>query len=273
MLFPLYDLNPHRRFPWLTLLIIAINVAVTAWSSTLSERDQSELALRYGFMPARFTHMGQGQPVIAPIFAVDPMAREAKKIGQMPLSTSPSDVYPTFLTTMFMHGGWIHLLSNMWMLWIFGNNIEDRLGHLMYVAFYLAGGALATTCFWFSDPNGLIPVVGASGAVAAVLGGYALTYPTAKVRTLIFFIIITIVDLPALAVLGVWFVLQLFSGVMGLWGVVLEPVAFWAHIGGFVAGMILMPLLSIGASPPGTDWRKESDELFRFEDPRTLNLK
>jgi membrane associated rhomboid family serine protease len=115
--------------------------------------------------------------------------------------------------------------------------------------------------------------VGASGAVAAVLGGYAVTYPTAKVRTLIFFIIITIVDMPALAVLGIWFVLQLFSGVMGLWGVVLEPVAFWAHIGGFVAGMILMPLLSIGASPPGTDWRKESDEMFRFDDLRTTRLR
>jgi membrane associated rhomboid family serine protease len=273
MLFPLYDLNPHRRFPWLTLLIIAINVAVTVWSSTLPEREQSELALRYGFMPSRLTHIGQGQAVVAPVMAVDAIAGEVKKIGQMPLSTLPSDVYPTFITTMFMHGGWIHLLTNMWMLWIFGNNIEDRLGHLVFVAFYLVGGFLATICFWISDPNGVIPVVGASGAVAAVLGGYALTYPTAKVRTLIFFIIITIVDLPALAVLGVWFVLQLFSGLMGLWDVVLEPVAFWAHIGGFVAGMILMPLLSIGASPPGTDWRKESDELFRFEDPRTLNLK
>jgi membrane associated rhomboid family serine protease len=273
MLFPLYDLNPHRRIPWLTLLIIAANVAVTVWTSTLPEREQSELALRYGFTPARLTHVGQGKAVLAPVMAVDPIAREAKQIGKMPLSTAPADVYPTFLTTMFMHGGWIHLLTNMWMLWIFGNNIEDRLGHLMYVAFYLVGGIVATTCFWFTDPNGLIPVVGASGAVAAVLGGYALTYPTAKVRTLIFFIIITIVDLPALAVLGVWFVLQLFSGVAGLWGVVLEPVAFWAHIGGFVAGMILMPLLSIGAAPPGTDWRKESDELFRFEDPRTLKLK
>ena len=88
-----------------------------------------------------------------------------------------------------------------------------------------------------------MPVVGASGAVAAVLGGYAITFPTAKVRTLIFFILIAIVDLPALVLLGIWFVLQMVSGLMGLWGVVLEPVAFWAHIGGFVAGMILMPLL------------------------------
>lgn len=272
MLFPLYDLNAHRRFPWFTLLIIAANVAVTLWSSALPPREQTELALCYGFMPARLTRLDQGQPVFAPVMVVDPATREAKQIGQMPLSTLPSDVYPTFLTTMFMHGGWIHLLTNMWMLWIFGNNVEDRLGHVMFVIFYLAGGLLATTCFWISDPNGVIPVVGASGAVAAVLGGYAVTFPRAKVRTLIFIVIITIVDLPALAVLGIWFALQLFSGIAGLWGVVLEPVAFWAHIGGFVAGMFLMPLLSIGASPPDADWRKESDELFRFEDPRTLDL-
>ena len=138
----------------------------------------------------------------------------------------------------------------------------------MYLVFYLLGGVVATLAFWASDPNGTMPVIGASGAVAAVLGGYAITFPTAKVRTLIFFILIPIVDLPALVLLGIWFVLQMVSGLMGLWGVVLEPVAFWAHIGGFVAGMILMPLLSLGASPPGTDWRKEADEMFRFDDPR-----
>jgi membrane associated rhomboid family serine protease len=268
MLFPLYDLNPHRRFPWLTLLIIGINVAVTAWMSTLPDVEQAELVIRYGFVPARLTQLDRGQPVVAPLITVDPFTGQQKRHPNVKLSTASADVYPTFLTTMFMHGGWIHLLTNMWMLWVFGNNIEDRLGHFMYLAFYMTGGLVATLCYWFSDPNSGMPVVGASGAVAAVLGGYAITFPTAKVRTLIFLVIITILDLPALLVLGIWFALQLFSGVMGLWGVVLEPVAFWAHIGGFVAGMFLMPLLSIGASPPGTDWRKESDDMFRFDDPR-----
>jgi membrane associated rhomboid family serine protease len=169
---------------------------------------------------------------------------------------------------MFLHGGWGHLLMNMWMLWVFGNNIEDRLGHLVYLIFYLFGGIVATLAFWVSNPEALTPVVGASGAVAAVLGGYAVTFPTAKVRTLVFFLLIVIVDMPALVLLGIWFVLQVVSGLMGLWGVVLEPVAFWAHIGGFVAGMILMPLFSLGASPPGKDWRKETDEMFNFDDPR-----
>lgn len=268
MLFPLYDLNPHRRFPLLTLLIIAANIAVMAWSSTLSEREQSIVALQYGFVPARLTNLGKGPAVAAPVLAIDNFRGRPVQIAMRQLSTAPADVYATFLTTMFLHGGWGHLLMNMWMLWIFGNNIEDRLGSIMFVVFYLMGGILATLAFWASDPNGLMPVIGASGAVAAVLGGYAITFPTAKVRTLIFLFIITIVDIPALVLLGIWFILQVFSGLMGLWGIALEPVAFWAHIGGFVSGMILMPVLTLGAAPPGTDWRKESDEMFQFNDPR-----
>jgi membrane associated rhomboid family serine protease len=270
MLFPLYDLNPHYRFPWFTLVLIVANLGIAGWVSSLSERDQSELAIRYGFVPARLSELGRGRPIEAPLLEIDPLTRQPRRIGQVELSTAPADVYLTFLTTMFLHGGWLHVITNMWMLWIFGNNIEDRLGHLTFVAFYLVGGVLATFCFWFSDPGGLIPVVGASGAVAAVLGGYAVTFPTAKVRTLVFLFFIMVIDFPALVWLGLWFLMQVVSGLMGLFDVVLEPVAYWAHIGGFVAGMILMPLLAIGAAPPGTDWRKESDDMFRFDDPRTL---
>jgi membrane associated rhomboid family serine protease len=271
MLFPLYDLNPHNRVPWFTLLLIAANVLVMVGVNSLSSREQTELAMQSGFVPARLSQLGKGQPVPAPLLAVNPRNGEPMQVGLMQLSTDPGDVYPTFLTTMFLHGGWGHLVMNMWMLWIFGNNIEDRLGHFLFVGYYAIGGIIATLCYWISDPGSTMPVVGASGAVAAVLGGYAVTYPTAKVRTLIFFFIITIVDLPALMVLGIWFMLQIVSGLMGLWGVVLEPVAFWAHIGGFVAGMLLMPLVALGASPPGADWRKESDEMFRFDDPRVRN--
>lgn len=268
MLFPLYDLNPHNRFPWLTVLIIAINVGVMAWVSSLGTEEANKIALRYGFVPERLTQMGKGPPVRAPLMQPGRHGGVVQ-VDELRLSTAPSAVYATFLTTMFLHGGWVHLAMNMWMLWIFGNNIEDRLGHFMFLCFYLLGGIVATLCHWFVDPNSTIAVIGASGAVAAVLGGYAITYPSAKVRTLIFFFLITIVDLPALAVLGAWFVLQLASGLILLQGVPQAPVAFWAHIGGFVVGMILMPFLSLGASPPGTDWRKESDEMFRFDDPRT----
>jgi membrane associated rhomboid family serine protease len=268
MLFPLYDLNPHRRFPWLTLVIIGTNFAVQLWMMSLNQKEQGEIALRYGFVPARLSAMGNGQPIVVPMLGPGPNDRPVQ-VAVLRLSTDPADVYATFITTMFLHGGWGHLLMNMWMLWVFGNNIEDRVGHLMFVGYYLIGGIVATLCHWAVDANSTMAVIGASGAVAAVLGGYAITYPSAKVRTLVFFGLIAIIDLPALAVLGIWFVMQLVSGVVFLQGLVLEPVAFWAHIGGFVAGLVLMPILSLGASPPDADWRKEAIDLFRFDDPRS----
>jgi membrane associated rhomboid family serine protease len=269
MLFPLFDLLPHRRLPLATMLIILINVGVTVWMSSLPEQRQNQISMEYGFVPARLTHIGNGQQVVVKVPGVDWFGRPVKfPVAQ--LSTDPADVYPTFLTTMFLHGGWFHLLMNMWMLWVFGNNVEDRLGHLVYLLFYLAGGVIATLTFWASAPEALMPVVGASGAVAVVLGGYAVTFPTAKIRTLLFlFVFITIIDMPALVWLGIWFITQLYSGLMGLWGVALAPVAFWAHIGGFVAGMFLMPLLSLGSAPPGKDWRQEIEDMFKFDDPRT----
>ncbi len=271
MLFPLYDLLGHRRIPLVTVLIIAINFGVTAWMSSMPEARHDEIAMEYGFIPARLTHVGNGQPIVVQGKRVDWFGN-VFPVPVAKLSTDPAAVYPTFLTTMFLHGGWVHMLMNMWMLWVFGNNIEDRLGHFVYLAFYLGGGVIATLAFWASAPSAMMPVVGASGAVAAVLGGYAVTFPTAKIRTLLFlFVFITIVDMPALVWLGIWFITQLYSGLMGLWGVPLAPVAFWAHIGGFVAGMILLPLLSLGASPLGKDWHQEVHDMFRFDDPQDPN--
>jgi membrane associated rhomboid family serine protease len=267
MLFPLYVLNPRLRFPIVTLLIIAANIAVMSWMNTLREQDQSVVAAEYGFVPARLTLLGTGKAVNVPVQTINIFRMPVlQRVTQV--STDARNVYRTFFSMMFLHGGWMHLLMNMWMLWLFGPNIEDRLGHLVFPMFYALGGVVAMLAFWASDPAGRMPVIGASGAVAAVLGAYAVTFPTTKVRTLIFFIFILILDLPALVLLGIWFLLQVVSGMLGLWGFAMEPVAFWAHVGGFVAGMILMPLLSFGASPPGADWRKETDELFQFDDPR-----
>jgi membrane associated rhomboid family serine protease len=257
MLFPLYDLNPHRRFPWITVLLIAINVFVMAsqgWEPSV------ETVYNFGFIPKRATGIDSGKPLIVPLDNRGDFIR---------LSTTAADVYPTFITTMFIHGGWFHLLMNMWMLWIFGNNVEDRLGRFMYVVFYLLGGLIGTACQWAYHPLSTMPIVGASGAVATVLGGYAITYPHAKVKTLIFVIIPLIFDLPALVVLGVWFLAQMFAAAKGLWQVAPgEAVAFWAHIGGFLAGMIMMPLFSFGAQPADVDWKAEAQESFRFDDPR-----
>ncbi len=267
MLFPLFDLIPRVRFPLVTLLLIAANLVAMLWMNSLDGVDQSIVAARYGFVPARLTHLGTHKVIDVPVQAINFFGFQGfQRVAQV--STNPRDVYLTLLTTLFLHGGWLHLLMNMWFLWLFGDNIEDRLGHAVFLMFYMLGGILATLMFWLTDPGGRMPLIGASGAIAAVLGAYAITFPTSKVRTLVFFIFILIVDLPALVFLGIWFLLQLFSGMLGLWGIAVEPVAFWAHIGGFVAGLILMPLLSFGSAPPGTDWRKETDDMFRFDDPR-----
>jgi membrane associated rhomboid family serine protease len=155
------------------------------------------------------------------------------------------------------------------MLWIFGNNVEDRLGRFMYLCFYLLGGLVGTICQYMAGPMSEVPMIGASGAVAAVLGGYAITYPKAMVKTLIFFGLIVIVELPALLVLGIWFVLQMAAGLNILRDLLGgEHVAFWAHIGGFLAGIVFMPILGLGSSPADVDWKREVQELFRFEDPR-----
>jgi membrane associated rhomboid family serine protease len=267
MLFPLYVLNPRLRFPIATLVIIVVNILVMGWLTQVRDIDQAKIAAEYGFVPARLTLLGSGKAVDVPVQSLRIFGMPGPQLVKR-VSTDARDVYRTFFSMMFLHGGWIHLLPNMWMLWIFGPNIEDRLGHFVFSMFYALGGVVAMLAFWVSDPSGHMPVIGASGAVAAVLGAYAVTFPAAKVRTLIFFIFILIFDLPALVVLGIWFMLQVVSGMLGLWGFPMEPVAFWAHVGGFVAGMILMPLLSFGASPPGADWRKETDDLFQFDDPR-----
>jgi membrane associated rhomboid family serine protease len=272
MLFPLYVLNPRLRFPIATLLIIVANLLVMGWLSQMRGFERSKIAAEYGFVPARLTLLGSGKAVDVPVESLNLFGmRGPQFVNTVAVSTDAGDVYRSFFSMMFLHGGWMHLLMNMWMLWLFGPNIEDRLGHLVFAMFYALGGVVAMLAFWASAPAGRMPVIGASGAVAAVLGAYAVTFPGVKVRTLFFFIFILIFDLPALALLGVWFMLQILSGVLGLWGFPMEPVAFWAHVGGFVAGMILMPLLSFGASPPGADWRKETDDMFRFEDPRFTN--
>jgi membrane associated rhomboid family serine protease len=146
--------------------------------------------------------------------------------------------FAALFTSMFLHGGWGHLLGNMWFLWIFGNNVEDSMGHLRFLLFYTLCGLAAAGAHVFSDPSSTLPMVGASGAISAIMGAYLLLYPRAKVKTVIFIIIFfTVLELPAFLYLGYWFLLQLF-GVLG--PSVGGGVAFWAHIGGFVAGVALI---------------------------------
>ncbi len=205
---PISDQNPTRHTPIVNYLLIATNVAVFLLFLTAGSKQEA-LVDQYALIPANFTTLNLGN--ITDIF-----------------------------TSMFMHGGWAHILGNMLYLWIFGDNVEDRMGSIPYLIFYLAGGVVASLAHIFTNPGSQIPTVGASGAIAAVLGAYLVLYPRSRVLTFIplgFFMRLTLV--PASLLLGLWFILQLFSGVLSLGGPDVGGVAFWAHIGGFAFGALI----------------------------------
>jgi membrane associated rhomboid family serine protease len=251
--FPLKDNIPTRRFSFLTMGIIVICVLVyfgferggLGLGATGNER-----VVEYGAIPYELTH--PGKECEAPPTSARVLCEGQPGVAGEAESQAPT--WLTVLTSMFMHGSLLHLGGNMLFLWIFGNNIEDSMGRVRFVAFYLLGGVAALGAQTLLDPNAAVPTVGASGAIAAVLGGYALLYPRARVVTVIFIIIFfTFVELPALVVLGLWFLIQLLYGAADL----AQPVggaggvAYWAHIGGFVFGLLLIKLF---ANQPHDDY-------------------
>ena len=213
---PLRDINPRNTFPAVNIFLIAVNVLVYLYQLTLPPRLGHQFMLHYAMIPGQLTdsfgHPGVPLLGLAPVF-----------------------------TSMFLHGGFMHLLGNMWFLGIFGDNIEDRLGHLRYLVFYLICGLGAAMAHFLTDPRSTIPVVGASGAISGVLGAYMLLFPGRKVITLIpLLIVFFTVRLPAVVILGYWFVIQFVSGFAALSGAPGPGVAWWAHIGGFVLGILLV---------------------------------
>ena len=213
---PLRDLNPRRTVPYVTYVLVALNVVAFLWELSLG-RNLEPALFNIAFIPARYWVPGN--------WVFDLL---------------------TIVTSMFLHGSLMHIGSNMLYLWIFGDNVEDRLGHFRYLLFYLLCGFIATFAHAVFSPASRVPAIGASGAIAGVLGAYILLWPHARVMTLIpIFILITVRELPAIFLLGIWFVLQLFSGVGSL-GVRdaqdMGGVAYFAHIGGFVAGLVLIGL-------------------------------
>ena len=243
-MFPLKDNIPTRRFPILTVAIIAINVVMYFGfqEGRLGLPEGDTKTVDYGAIPYEITHPGDGCEVTA----AGGIACEGQPgvVGQA--GDQPS-TWLTLLTSMFMHGSILHLAGNMLFLWIFGNNIEDSMSRLAFVPFYLLGGVVALLAQTAIDPEAAIPTIGASGAVAAVLGAYALLYPHARVVTLILIVVFfTIVELPALLVLGAWFLLQLLYGATELSQPVGEGggVAFFAHVGGFLFGLALIKLFA-----------------------------
>jgi membrane associated rhomboid family serine protease len=270
MIFPFRDINPTRSTPVVTYALVAVNVLAYLWLSALPARQEQMVVLAYGFIPARVGQLIDPKPIIVEIprrqfLTPEGVVVQADRFQFLP---QPPQILLSVVTCMFLHGGWWHLIGNMWFLWIFGNNVEDRLGSAVYLAFYLGGGLAATAAQWLINPSSTSPVIGASGAVAAVLGAYAVTWPWARVESLVFlFVFITIIELPALFVLGLWFVGQLLEAmqVLNLPSNQLaysSGVAWWAHVGGFVVGMVAMPPLSDlvrGGRRNGTDEPPEDD--------------
>jgi rhomboid family protein len=219
---PLWDNIPRTRWPFVTAALIAANVFVFFQEVAAPAAARDQLIMTFSMIPARSTAFITGAPV-------------GFEGGILPLFTS-----------MFLHGGWMHLIGNMWFLWLFGDNVEDRIGHARYLFLYLAGGLAGALTHWFFNMNSTVPTLGASGAIAGVMGAYLITFPGARIRTLVPIIIfLTTVDLPAFVILLYWLALQLLSGVATV--AVSDPmqggVAFLAHVGGFIAGIPLMLLL------------------------------
>ena len=213
---PLADHLPRRTTPVVNVTLIIINVLMFLWEASLGP-DLEPTLYSVAFIPARFWY--------APFHPLNVM---------------------TVFVSMFLHGGWLHLFGNMLYLWIFGDNIEDRLGHVRYLIFYVVCGIVATVSHALMSPDSRIPSIGASGAIAGVLGAYLVLFQKQRVTTLIpIFMFITVREIPAIVLLGFWFVLQLFIGTLSLGGPTADVggVAYFAHVGGFVAGMVLIVLM------------------------------
>jgi membrane associated rhomboid family serine protease len=266
---PLHDDNPTRRFAWVTLAIIALNVAAFLfWEPTFASgrsKDQKQAIFFYchAEVPWEVTHQetlaeGGGVAVEA-MDQQDPLGpgdrADYAGVQRILQRSCPSKSWwQSIFVAMFLHGGWLHIGGNMLFLWIFGNNVEDRLGPLLYFPFYIAAGLAASIAQLLIDTSSVVPNLGASGAIAGVLGAYLVMFPRRRVLTLVIFIFITAVWLPAWVVLGAWFILQLFNGVGAVTAHVNSGVAFFAHIGGFVFGAILallfFPKEGLGRRPP-----------------------
>jgi membrane associated rhomboid family serine protease len=211
MFIPLKDENPTRTIPFINYALILSNILIFVYELTLTHREQAALAMIYGTVPARFTHLVFNSAHL--------------EVAIIPLFTS-----------MFLHAGLAHVLGNMLFLWIFGDNIEDFFGHIGYLAFYLFCGIASGLIHILFNLHSPLPAVGASGAISGVMGAYMLLYPRARILTLV---LIFLVPLPAFVILGYWFLIQFAEGLSSVGAMSGGGVAWWAHIGGFLTGMFI----------------------------------
>lgn len=232
MLLPIGDDNQGRTtVPFIVYILIAINAVVfLAFQQATGTEAGAEFTYAYSVVPYEITH---NEDLVVP--------RRLPGGEVIPQFPGPAPIWLTILTSMFMHGGWMHILGNMLYLWIFGDNIEDNFGHAKFLIFYLVCGVAASFSHILVDPNSVIPSLGASGAIAGVLGAYLIMFPRNRVRNLVFFgFFFTTVELPAVIVLGFWIVIQFVQQYLSSFEFAQSGgVAYMAHIGGFVSGVIL----------------------------------
>ncbi len=219
---PIRDRNPSGTFPYITIGIIVVNVIIFLYEFSLGS-ELGKFIMKFGVVPLKVSYYSQASDL-----------------------TFINTFFP-FISSMFLHGGFIHLIGNMWFLWIFGDNIEDKLGHFKYLAFYFICGIIASSVHVFFNSQSNVPCIGASGSIAGVLGAYMITFPHARVVTVIpLWFIWPVIELPAMVVLGFWFVIQFFNGAVSITASTSGAgVAWWAHIGGFAAGVIILYIIRI----------------------------
>jgi membrane associated rhomboid family serine protease len=262
---PLKDNIPARTTPVVNYGVIAICAVVFLAQLVDQSRQGSSLVERYGMIPARVFHPDRPVTVPGQMLARDPFSFRPRIVTiQRELAEPPFAPWLTLLTCIFLHGGWLHFLGNMWFLYIFGDNVEDRLGHFGYLLFYLFCGVGASAAHLLTNSSSPIPTIGASGAIAGVMGAYFLLYPRAMVLSIIpIFFFIEIAVLPAPIFLGVWFLLQFFQGTMAITATPAGGVAWWAHVGGFVVGYaVAAALRTMGETrPPVAETRPHTDRV------------
>jgi len=209
-MFPLYDTVRSRRFPAINVMLILINVLAFLYEIQMDPSALKEFIFEWGLIPAR-------------------------------LLSDPSNAWKTIFTSMFLHGGWFHIINNMWVLFIFGDNVEARMGGIRYLIFYLLSGVAAVFLQTYILPSSNVPMIGASGAVAGVLGAYLILFPHSRIASLVpILFIFTIIEIPAVIFLLFWFASQLYSGLFAIQGSSGSGIAWWAHVGGFLFGIIMV---------------------------------
>jgi membrane associated rhomboid family serine protease len=209
-MFPLYDTVRSRQFPLINLTLILANILAFLYELQRDPAALEQFIFTWGLIPAR-------------------------------LFSDPETTWPTFFSSMFLHGGWFHIINNMWVLFIFGDNVEARMGKIRYLLFYLLSGVAAGLLQAYILPNSTVPMIGASGAVAGVLGAYLILFPRSRIASLVpILFIFTIVEIPAMLFLIFWFVSQLYSGLFAIRGGGESGIAWWAHIGGFIFGVVMV---------------------------------